>query len=448
MGHFHIDLAACEKKLAEPYQHISFSESDYEVVSKILNKGSSSFWAASLLLPKDVRKTTVQIYAFCRIADDMVDESGEPERAINILTERLDRVYVGRPIDDPIDRSLFDAVMRVGLPRNILGALLEGFLWDANKKQYKTISDTLAYCARVAATIGVLMTVTMGVVDQETLARACDLGVVFQLVNISRDVGEDARKGRCYIPSEWLEAEGVNVQAWLSNPHPCSAISKCTERLLSVADNIALNADEGIARLPWNCQMAIASARRIYCDIGRIVRQDYERSFTVRSRTSTLRKLWLVASSPSTILGSNLVKYTASGQSYPVLRECRFLIRDFPVARSDEADVKPTSQAQPRKGGGILTHAFGSADSKNDPTTGVIMDGLKLYLVLRISLETIIMLLGDSIYAQACMQVAILFTVVFAQLRLAPTLLKRKHYSEHRVYRVNRTDDSLSIGAE
>ncbi len=114
-----------------------------------------------------------------------------------------------------------------------------------------------------------MMTVLMGVRDARTLARACDLGVAMQLTNIARDVGDDARKGRVYLPLDWLADEGVQPQALIADPRHDEALARVVARLLEAADVLYDRAVGGIAGLPLSCRPAIHAARLIYREIGR-----------------------------------------------------------------------------------------------------------------------------------------------------------------------------------
>ncbi len=201
----------------------------------LLRQGSKSFFAASLLLPRHVREPATALYAFCRVADDAVDLSDDPAAAIDGLRLRLDAIYAGRPQDDPVDRALAAVAAHFALPRAHLDALLEGFLWDAEGRRYEDLAAVRAYGARVAGTVGVMMTLLMGERSPAALARACDLGIAMQLTNIARDVGEDARNGRLYLPADWLREAGVDPDGWLADPRPAPGVALVVERLLEEA---------------------------------------------------------------------------------------------------------------------------------------------------------------------------------------------------------------------
>ena len=125
---------------------------DAELIAcrELMRGGSKSFFTASLLLPARVRGLATGLYAFCRVADDAIDGSTEPGRAIAQLHERLDAVYADRPGPELADRALACVVQRCAIPRLLLDALLEGFEWDVRGHHYDTIEDLHAYGARVA----------------------------------------------------------------------------------------------------------------------------------------------------------------------------------------------------------------------------------------------------------------------------------------------------------
>lgn len=262
-----------------------------------IRTGSLSFHAASKLLPARVRDPALVLYAFCRLADDAVDEGAAPVQAVLHLQDRLDRAYAGQPFDAPIDRAFARLIEEHALPRALPDALLEGLAWDAEERTYATLSGVRDYSARVAAVVGVMMCVLMGVRDRHRLARACDLGLAMQLTNIARDVGADAALGRIYLPRDWLAEAGVDADAFLHNPTASPEIRAMTDRLLREADRLYLRAEPGIADLPMACRPGIFAARHIYAGIGSAVRARGCNSVTGRAHTGKARKLgWLALS--------------------------------------------------------------------------------------------------------------------------------------------------------
>ncbi len=272
------------------------ADDDLAACRAMLNDGSRSFYAASLLLPGRVRRPATGLYAFCRVADDLIDR-GDPAVALAGLHRRLDAVYAGRPEDFAEDRALAAVVQAHRVPRLLLDRLLEGFAWDAEGRRYEDLAALEHYAARVAGTVGAVMAVLMGARTPDALARACDLGVAMQLTNIARDVGEDARAGRLYLPLAWLRAEGIDPDGFLEAPVMSSGLAAVIERLLEAAAFLYRRADSGIAALPLTCRPGIGAARLLYAEIGhQVVRNGFD-SVTSRARVTRSRKLGLAVAS-------------------------------------------------------------------------------------------------------------------------------------------------------
>ncbi len=247
---------------------------DLRACVQLMRGGSKTFFAASRLLPTRMREASIALYAFCRVADDLVDEAEDGAGNLALLHARLDAIYAGRPEPLVEDRALAAVVALYRLPRPLLDALLEGFAWDAQARCFETLEDVHDYAARVAGSVGAMMAWLMGVRDAATLARACELGVAMQLTNIARDVGTDARMGRIYLPRQWLREAGISPEAWLARPECTPALQAVLDRLLREADRLYAQASAGIAQLPPDCRPAIAAARLIYAEIGQQLRRD------------------------------------------------------------------------------------------------------------------------------------------------------------------------------
>ncbi len=277
----------------------AIAHADAAECAAILARGSKSFAAAAKILPARVRTAASIVYAFCRVADDAVDESGGDERAIAELHARLDAIEAGEPFDHAIDRALAIVVRDRELPMPAFRAMIEGFEWDVQRRRYESLPELRAYCVRVAGTVGLLMSALMGERRKHVLARACDLGVAMQLTNIARDVGEDARNGRIYAPLSWLREASVEPDALLLDPRFSPEIGFVVRRLLTEAEPLYRRADLGIPYLPADCRLAIASARHIYADIGEQIALAGYDSVTSRAHTSSARKIALIGRAAS-----------------------------------------------------------------------------------------------------------------------------------------------------
>jgi phytoene synthase len=270
------------------------ARADIATCRAMLRHGSRTFLAASLLLPPNVRNAACSLYAFCRNADDEIDLGNDAEEAHARLIERIDCIYDLRPESSAVDRALARIVQQYAIPRQLLEALLEGFAWDASGRQYDSESDLLAYASRVAGSVGVMMALMMGRRAPSTLARAAELGIAMQLTNVARDVGEDARAGRLYLPRQWLREAGIDPEAWLGQPVFDAAIGSVVARLLRKADDLYRRADAGIVQLPLICRPGVNAARTLYSAIGDEVRRRGMDSVSGRAFVPAARKLLLL----------------------------------------------------------------------------------------------------------------------------------------------------------
>lgn len=268
---------------------------DLKACTALMRGGSKSFFAASKLLPVRLRAPATALYAYCRLADDAIDLGTDPALAMRDLQQRLDAIYEGRPSAQDADRALAHVVHHYGVARGLLDALLDGFLWDSQGRRYETLADVEAYGARVAGTVGAMMSTIMGAASETAIARACELGVAMQLTNIARDIGEDARNGRLYIPRAWFREIGMDADAWLAAPVFDARIASFTQRLLMRADVLYRRGEFGLAELPWDCRPAIQSARLVYAEIGKQLEREGLNSIDKRTVVSTTRKLALIA---------------------------------------------------------------------------------------------------------------------------------------------------------
>jgi phytoene synthase len=184
-----------------------------------------------------------------------------------------------------------------------------------------------------------MMCVLMRVRDANALARACDLGVAMQLTNIARDVGEDARAGRIYLPLDWLRDAGVDHAAFLADPQPSDAIRTLTKRLLAEAGRLYRRSEAGINALPLNARLGIWSARLIYDGIGSQVRRQRFDSISARAHTSTLQKLgWMTQAAGLTAVSLAMPK-SALIYADP-LQEVAFLVDAASRKRPDSGRTK------------------------------------------------------------------------------------------------------------
>lgn len=317
----------------------ALSHSPEEILAsceRLMRTGSHSFFAASRILPRRFRHAAAAVYAFCRLADDAVDEmphGASVEAVMLYLHERLDAIYRGEPFAIDADIAFAGIAHEYGIPKQIPLALLEGFAWDASERRYETIDELYQYAARVAGTVGAMMTLIMGGRSLQTVARACELGVAMQLTNIARDVGEDARRGRIYLPLQWMREAGLDPDRWLANPQMSTSLAAVVKRLLHAADQLYRRAETGIASLPRDCRASIMAARLIYADIGRVIRRQGYNSIHQRAVVSRLRKWALLAHAISTYVLAPQKDYLL--QPLPAIQ---FLVNAVPPGEQDAVE--------------------------------------------------------------------------------------------------------------
>lgn len=263
-----------------------------------IQKGSKSFAAAAALFDAETRADAEMLYAWCRHCDDVIDgqELGHGMAApqLDTASQRLTILYhktraalAGEPTDDPDFAAFQRVALRRHIPERYAIELLDGFAMDVSARRYETLEDTLDYCWHVAGVVGVMMALVMGVKpsDLPTLRRAQDLGLAFQLTNISRDVVEDAQNGRIYLPAAWLAEAGVPEAEVALKTHR-AAVFGVVRRLLAEAEPYYASAIAGLSELPFRSAWAIAAARGVYRQIGVIVQQRGAKAWDTRASAS------------------------------------------------------------------------------------------------------------------------------------------------------------------
>jgi phytoene synthase len=270
-----------------------------ELARKTLADVSKSFAAASRLLGSEHRDSIVLLYAWCRYCDDTIDgeylgfRSGEEPGPATVRLEALKGGTVAALAGERVP-SEFEALQRVArlhrLPDRYPLELLDGMAMDAHGAVYRTFDDTLKYCYHVAGVVGVMSAIILGVRDRPTLERACDLGIGFQLTNIARDVLADWERGRVYLPAQWLVEAGIEPTN-LACPDHRRQLFEVVARLLREADAYYRSASYGIGELSFRSGWAVATARRVYRDIGDRILEIGSPALDTRVVTSKRRKI-------------------------------------------------------------------------------------------------------------------------------------------------------------
>lgn len=272
--------------------------------------GSRSFALAARFLPAGMHEDCVLLYAWCRHADDVIDGQeagfaaagpGDPAARLAELRASTHRALRGEP-SAPVHAGLARVIARREIPQRHVEELLDGFAMDVAGRAYPDLPSLLDYCYHVAGVVGVMMARIMGIRDEAVLDRASDLGLAFQLTNIARDVIDDARIGRTYLPRDLLVAQGIGAID-PDDPRQRAALHRVALMLLDEAETYYRSADAGIAALPRRPALAIAAARNIYRQIGVKLRAIGPAAWDGRLSTTRGEKLRLAAQAAgSTIL--------------------------------------------------------------------------------------------------------------------------------------------------
>ncbi|WP_434701917.1 phytoene/squalene synthase family protein [Pseudomonas sp. D1-36] len=282
--------------------------------------GSKSFAAASRLFDPSTRASAMMLYAWCRHCDDVIDgqEAGHSatvlnqfdiERRLADLTAQTWAVYAGLPVQHEAFAAFREVVVKHRIQERYALEHLAGFAMDVHQRRYQSVNDTLDYCYHVAGVVGLMMAQVMGVSDQKTLDRACDLGMAFQLTNIARDIVEDAAVGRCYLPRDWLDELSI-PEASLADDQHRPGLAILAQRLVQLAEPFYASAEAGLRALPWRSAWAVATASGVYRQIGIKVSRRGEHAWDTRVSTSKVDKL-------RHVLGGLCRAVTARGRHWP-----------------------------------------------------------------------------------------------------------------------------------
>jgi phytoene synthase len=270
-------------------------EASFARCAEITRRSSSNFYYAFMLLPAERRRALYAVYAFCRFVDDITDDVSvrEPAQMLKRWREELDRVYRGQPTR-PISRALAASVKRFDIPREPFEEIIAGVEMDLSRSRYDTFEELKLYCRRVASAVGLVCIEIFGYRNPLTRVYAENLGIAFQLTNILRDVGEDASRGRIYLPLEDLRRFHVEPEEILRGVH--------SERFAALMQFEATRArsyyDAAEAALSDEDRPSMSAADGMHAIyralLERIIDDEY-RVFARRHRISLSRKLYLVA---------------------------------------------------------------------------------------------------------------------------------------------------------
>ena len=257
-------------------------------------QSGSSFYYSFLFLPPERRRAIATLYAFCREVDDAVDEPSDPAVARTKLAwwrAEIAQLYAGNP-QHPVSKALQPMIVPYGITHERLSDIMDGMEMDLTQSRYLDYANLKLYCHRVAGVVGLLATGIFGYRNPQTLDYAAKLGLAFQLTNIIRDVGEDARNNRIYIPMDELKQFEVSAADLLNARH-----SEAFKRLMAFQTERAHNCyAEAMAALPpedRRTQRPSLVMAAIYRTVLEEIARDGYQVLDRRTSLTPLRKLWL-----------------------------------------------------------------------------------------------------------------------------------------------------------
>ena len=254
----------------------------------------SSFYYSFFFLPPVRRQAIMALYAFCREVDDVVDECDDPgvaQAKLDWWRGEVAALYQGRPTH-PVTRALANALPRFALAEEHLQEIIDGMQMDLERARYPDFKSLHLYCYRVASVVGLLAAEIFGYRNRQTLKYAHDLGLAFQLTNIIRDVGEDARRGRIYLPEEDLDRFGVGAGDILRARYS-EAFRRLMEFQIERADGYYAQAFAQLPAQDRRTQRPGLVMAAIYRALLREIRRDGCRVLDHRMALTPLRKLWI-----------------------------------------------------------------------------------------------------------------------------------------------------------
>jgi phytoene synthase len=254
----------------------------------------SSFYYSFLFLPRERRRAITALYAFCREVDDVVDETADSQVAATKLAwwrVEVANLYAGNP-QHPVSKALSPFTEKYSIKRESLGDIIDGMEMDLTQSRYLDWPGLEGYCHRVAGVVGLLAAGIFGHSNPRTLVYARELGIAFQLTNIIRDVGEDARKNRIYLPMDDMKRFGVPA-ADILNARETPGFQELMKFECARAKEYYAKAFAALPPEDRKTQRAGLIMAAIYRTLLDEIERDGFRVLTQRTSLTPLRKFWI-----------------------------------------------------------------------------------------------------------------------------------------------------------
>ena len=277
---------------------------DWATCAAVAREHGRTFYFASRFLPAHRRRAILAAYAYCRLADDIVDRGDPLDRRATVAALELWERELDEPVS-PVARAFAVVREAYAIPKGPVCDLLTGVRMDIAPAPFATWDDLRTYCYHVAGTVGLIVAPILGCRDDSCLPSAVDLGIAMQLTNILRDVAEDAAMGRLYLPLDDLAAFGVDPDAVLSG-RPNGRFASLMAFEIERARRHYRDAHRGIAALAPSGQLTTLAASRLYGKIlGQIEAQRYD-VFRQRAAIPTSRKVQAMPGIAASFVRMNL----------------------------------------------------------------------------------------------------------------------------------------------
>ena len=243
------------------------------VAKNDIKKGSKSFALASFFFSQNQKEAAWKLYAWCRYCDDVIDHSANLQEAqiqVHDLIKKTEACYAMNPPTEHPWPSFSQVIHENKIPKKYPLDLLRGFQIDAMGTGIKDREELMDYCYCVAGTVGLMMCHVMGISHTKALQHAVSLGCAMQMTNIARDINDDYKMGRVYLPDTWLAEKGLN-RADFFQPEFRQDLKPVVQRLMWEADSLYAEGRSGLSYLSLRSAWAVCIALHVYRDIGRQV---------------------------------------------------------------------------------------------------------------------------------------------------------------------------------
>ncbi|MFA5115298.1 MAG: phytoene/squalene synthase family protein [Candidatus Omnitrophota bacterium] len=269
----------------------------YRIASRITRQYARSFYFSSRFLPPDKKYALFCIYAICRLSDEAVDSSAEPGRVHTLerLKEKIDLAYAEDDLSDSLLLSFKETIERYAVPKKYFEELISGMYLDLSKNRYQNFQELHEYCYKVAGVIGLTVSRVFGLQDPLAEKHAVSLGIAMQLTNILRDIGEDYRRGRIYLPQDELSSHGVNetdIASGRLSPNLKALFKFQIER----ARQYYRGSEAGISMITdRRCRLTASAIKEFYSAILEAIEKNGYDVFSRRASAGRLKKILIIS---------------------------------------------------------------------------------------------------------------------------------------------------------